>query len=54
MSGEIFSGSIETRDFIKLHSQNSPLPCGEFPLHLMERVRVRWGEGVVDTNPLLR
>ena len=40
MSGEIFSGSIETRDFIKLHSQNSPLPRRE-----RARVRVQFMEG---------
>jgi len=41
MSGEMFSGSIGTRDSIKLYSWNSPLPRRDFPLHLMERVRVQ-------------
>jgi len=47
MSGEMFSESIETRDFTRPHSRNSPLPRRGSPLHLMERVRVRQGEGEI-------
>jgi len=47
MSGEMFLVNIETPDFIELYSQNSPFSRGEFPLHLIERVRVRQGHDTI-------
>jgi hypothetical protein len=43
MSGEMFSGSIETPDSIKLRSQSSPLSRRE-----RVRVRVRFMEGEIE------